>query len=122
MIRRPPRSTRPDTLFPYTTLFRSVRDFMLHHVRENDLRLFLDLTETPEVAGPAATPLRALIPAFMISALRRAFEIGFLLSLPFLIIAMVVASILLSMCMMLGSAARRVGKQCVSTCRSRWSP
>src|SRR3546814_3548371 len=101
MIRRPPRSTRPDTLFPYTTLFRSVRDFMLHHVRENDLRLFLDLTETPEVEGPEATPMRALIPAFMISELRRAFEIGFLLFLPFLIIDMVVASILMSMGMMM---------------------
>src|SRR3546814_3485981 len=74
-----------------------VRDFMLHHVRENDLRLFLDLTETPEVEGPEATPMRALIPAFMISELRRAFEIGFLLFLPFHIIDMVVASILMSM-------------------------
>src|SRR3546814_10268601 len=78
-----------------------VRDFMLHHVRENDLRLFLDLTETPEVEGPEATPMRALIPAFMISELRRAFEIGFLLFLPFLIIDMVVASILMSMGMMM---------------------
>src|SRR3546814_4842517 len=49
-----------------------VRDFMLHHVRENDLRLFLDLTETPEVEGQEATPMRALIPAFMLSELRRA--------------------------------------------------
>ncbi len=78
-----------------------VRDFMLGHVRENDLRLFLDLTDAGEVEGPAATPMRALIPAFMISELRRAFEIGFLLFLPFLIIDMVVASILMSMGMMM---------------------
>ncbi|HMA15455.1 MAG: flagellar type III secretion system pore protein FliP [Bacteroidota bacterium] len=78
-----------------------VRDFMLRHVRENDLRLFLDLTDTAEVEGPEATPMRALIPAFMISELRRAFEIGFLLFLPFLIIEMVVASILMSMGMMM---------------------
>jgi flagellar biosynthetic protein FliP len=78
-----------------------VREFMLRHVRENDLRLFLDITEAVEVAGPEATPMRALIPAFMISELRRAFEIGFLLFLPFLIIDMVVASILMSMGMMM---------------------
>ncbi len=78
-----------------------VRTFMLGHVRENDLRLFLDLTDTQEVEAPEATPMRALIPAFMISELRRAFEIGFLLFLPFLIIDMVVASILMSMGMMM---------------------
>ncbi len=78
-----------------------VRTFMLGHVRENDLRLFLDLTDTAEVETPEATPMRALIPAFMISELRRAFEIGFLLFLPFLIIDMVVASILMSMGMMM---------------------
>ncbi len=78
-----------------------VREFMLRHVRENDLRLFLDITEAGEVEGPEATPMRALIPAFMISELRRAFEIGFLLFLPFLIIDMVVASILMSMGMMM---------------------
>lgn len=78
-----------------------VRDFMLNHVRESDLRLFLDLTETEAVENPEETPMRALIPAFMISELRRAFEIGFLLFLPFLIIDMVVASILMSMGMMM---------------------
>lgn len=78
-----------------------VRDFMLAHVRESDLRLFLDLTDTESVEDPEETPMRALIPAFMISELRRAFEIGFLLFLPFLIIDMVVASILMSMGMMM---------------------
>ncbi len=78
-----------------------VRGFMLEHVREQDLRLFLDLAETEALAAPEETPLRALIPAFMISELKRAFEIGFLLFLPFLVIDMVVASILMSMGMMM---------------------
>ncbi len=78
-----------------------VRDFMLEHVREQDLKLFMDIAETGPVATPEETPLRSLIPAFMISELRRAFEIGFLLFLPFIIIDMVVASILMSMGMMM---------------------
>ncbi|MFC4351159.1 flagellar type III secretion system pore protein FliP [Fodinicurvata halophila] len=78
-----------------------VRDFMLTHVRERDLQLFADLSDVEEIEAPEATPLRILIPAFMISELRRAFEIGFLIFLPFLIIDMVVASILMSMGMMM---------------------
>lgn len=80
---------------------RPVRSFMLEHVRGEDLRLFMDMAEIGEVAEPQETPMRALIPAFMISELRRAFEIGFLLYLPFLIIDMVVASILMSMGMLM---------------------
>lgn len=78
-----------------------VKVFMIDHVREQDLRLFLDLAEIESVEDPQATPLRSLIPAFMISELRRAFEIGFLLFIPFVIIDMVVASILMSMGMMM---------------------
>jgi len=78
-----------------------IRDFMLLQVRESDLALFMGMTDTPTVATPADTPLRALIPAFMISELRRAFEIGFLIFVPFLVIDMVVAGILLSMGMMM---------------------
>ena len=78
-----------------------VRTFMLGQVREQDLRLFMDMAGEESVASPDETPLRALIPAFMISELKRAFEIGFLLFLPFLIIDMVVASILMSMGMMM---------------------
>ena len=78
-----------------------VRDFMLGHVREQDLKLFLDMAKTGPIAKPDDTPLRALIPAFMISELRRAFEIGFLLFLPFIIIDMVVASVLMSMGMLM---------------------
>src|SRR5690606_34073862 len=66
-----------------------------------DLKLFMDLANLPEVETREDAPLRALVPAFMISELRRAFEIGFLLFVPFLIIDMVVASILMSMGMMM---------------------
>lgn len=75
--------------------------FMITHVREQDLRLFMDMSRAPAVANTADTPLRALVPAFMISELKRAFEIGFLLFLPFLIIDMVIASVLMSMGMMM---------------------
>jgi flagellar biosynthetic protein FliP len=78
-----------------------LRRFMLEQVRPKDLELFLDISHTPEVERPEDTPLKALIPAFMISELRRAFEIGFLVFVPFLIIDMVVASILMSMGMMM---------------------
>jgi flagellar biosynthetic protein FliP len=80
---------------------KPVHQFMMEHVREHDLQLFSDIAKsTPEEVGEK-TPLRTLIPAFMISELRRAFEIGFLLFLPFLIIDMVVASVLMSMGMMM---------------------
>ncbi len=75
--------------------------FMMRHVRETDLELFVGLIPEAEVTGPDDVPLRALIPAFMISELRRAFEIGFLLFVPFLVIDMVVASILMSMGMLM---------------------
>jgi len=78
-----------------------VRDFMLNHVREQDLKLFVDMAKIGPIATPEETPLRALIPAFMISELRRAFEIGFLMFLPFIIIDMVVASVLMSMGMLM---------------------
>jgi flagellar biosynthetic protein FliP len=93
-----------------------IRGFMESHVRAKDLQLFIDLGTKPAetMAGAAiaapeagadtkteAAPLRALVPAFMLSELRRAFEIGFLLFLPFLIIDMVIAAILTSMGMMM---------------------
>ena len=102
-----------------------LREFMMSHVREQDLALFLDMAgraddavglapassgdqERPASPLPeaddemaSAVPLRVLIPAFMVSELRRAFEIGFLIFVPFLIIDMVVASVLMSMGMMM---------------------
>ena len=65
------------------------------------MALFYDIAEIEPTLDPAEAPFRVLVPAFMISELRRAFEIGFLLFLPFLIIDMVVASILMSMGMMM---------------------
>ena len=78
-----------------------LRGFMLGQVRPKDLELFLDISGAPALERPEDTPLRALIPAFMISELRRAFEIGFLIFVPFLVIDMVVASALMSMGMMM---------------------
>ena len=78
-----------------------VRDFMMAHVREQDLGLFVDIADIPEEDARVEMPMRVLIPAFMISELKRAFEIGFLIFLPFLIIDMVVASVLMSMGMLM---------------------
>jgi len=75
--------------------------FMIKHVRPADLELFLDLSRAPRPETPEAVPLQVLVPAFMISELRRAFEIGFLLFMPFLIIDLVVSSVLISMGMMM---------------------
>src|SRR3954470_10837096 len=77
------------------------RAFMLRHVREKDLALFLDMSPGARPQGSEEVALQALVPAFMISELRRAFEIGFLLFVPFLIIDLVVASILMSVGMMM---------------------
>jgi flagellar biosynthetic protein FliP len=85
----------------FTRATAPLRDFMLAQVREQDLGLFMELGRVPKVETAAETPLPVLIPAFMISELRRAFEIGFLLFIPFLIIDMMVASILMSMGMMM---------------------
>jgi len=78
-----------------------LKTFMQKNVREKDLALFADLSREPRPASPEEMSLRILVPAFMISELKRAFEIGFLLFLPFLIIDLVVASVLMSMGMMM---------------------
>jgi flagellar biosynthetic protein FliP len=78
-----------------------IHDFMAANVREQDVRLFFDMSQTEPPADASAIPLQIMVPAFMISELRRAFEIGFLLFLPFVIIDMVVASVLMSMGMMM---------------------
>lgn len=75
--------------------------FMTANVRSADLKLFLDVGNMPTPADANAVPWRALIPAFLVGELRRAFEIGFLLFLPFLVIDMVVASVLMSLGMMM---------------------
>jgi flagellar biosynthetic protein FliP len=77
------------------------RTFMLANVREQDVKLFADIAKAGPFASKDEVPLRIVVPSFLISELRRAFEIGFLLFVPFLIIDMVVASILMSMGMMM---------------------
>ncbi len=78
-----------------------LHDFMTLHVRSQDVQLFAGMAKLTAIAQPKDVPYRVLMPAFMISELRRAFEIGFLLFLPFLVIDLVVSSILMSMGMMM---------------------
>lgn len=77
------------------------RKFMVMNARPADMTTFLDLAKLPPPAEIEDMPWRALVPAFMVGELRRAFEMGFLLFMPFLIIDMVVASVLMSMGMMM---------------------
>ncbi len=85
----------------FTRSVAPVHEFMMNTVREKDLALFMDLAKIQEPATREDTPLRALMPAFMVSELKRAFEIGFLIFVPFIVIDMVVASVLMSMGMMM---------------------
>jgi flagellar biosynthetic protein FliP len=78
-----------------------VKEFMMRHVREKDVDLFRQIAGIGPINSVEDMPIRVIIPAFMISELKRAFEIGFLLFIPFLIIDMVVASVLMSMGMMM---------------------
>ncbi len=75
--------------------------FMMSHVRPQDLKLFVDMSPGLEIKTAEDTPFRVLIPGFMISELKRGFEIGFLIFIPFIIIDMLVASILMAMGMMM---------------------
>ena len=77
-----------------------LRDFMLGQVRPDDLALFVELSRKP-APERATMPMGVLVPAFMISELRRAFEIGFLLLLPFLVIDLAVSAVLMAMGMMM---------------------
>ena len=77
------------------------KTFMLRQTRENDLALFAKLAKVPDMQGPEDVPLRILLPSFVISELKTAFQIGFTIFIPFLIIDLVVASVLMSMGMMM---------------------
>jgi flagellar biosynthetic protein FliP len=87
----------------YTKITAPFRDFMLANVRDKDLALFQDLAQN--IPGSSTTAntddLRVVVPAFMISELRRGFEIGFLIALPFLVIDLIVATLTMSMGMMM---------------------
>lgn len=78
-----------------------IRTFMLQRTREKDLALFVRMSQRTKPRGPSEVPTRALMPAFAISELRMAFQIGFLLYIPFLVVDMVVAGILMAMGMMM---------------------
>ncbi|MFJ3045078.1 flagellar type III secretion system pore protein FliP [Herbaspirillum chlorophenolicum] len=82
-----------------------LKEFMLKQTRQSDLALYVKLSRGPALQGPEDVPLRLLIPAFVTSELKTAFQIGFAIFIPFLIIDMVVASILMSMGMMMMSPA-----------------
>lgn len=87
----------------YTEITTPFKEFMLAHVREKDVQLFADLAnaEGANTQPGQEVEMRVLIPAFMISELRRGFEIGFLIILPFLVIDMIVATLTMSMGMMM---------------------
>ncbi len=80
-----------------------LRSFMIKQTRESDIGLFARLANTPKLESASEVPMRVLIPAFVTSELKTAFQIGFIVFIPFLIIDMVVASVLMSMGMMMMS-------------------
>ncbi len=78
-----------------------IKKFMLHQTRETDLALFIQISGSDEIESPDQVPLKILVPAYITSELKTAFQIGFIVFIPFLIIDMVVASVLMSMGMMM---------------------
>jgi flagellar biosynthesis protein FliP len=78
-----------------------MREFMFSQVRESELALLTEIAKAEEPASEEDIPLSTLIPAFMLSELKRAFQMGFMIYVPFLVIDMIVASILMSMGMMM---------------------
>jgi flagellar biosynthetic protein FliP len=78
-----------------------LKAFMLKQTRQEDLALFIGLAKAAPINAPEETPLKVLVPAYIISELKTAFQIGFIVFIPFLIIDMIVASVLMSMGMMM---------------------
>ena len=85
----------------FTKGMTPIREFMFNQVRKKDIQLFLDISKTTNVKTREDVPTMVLVPAFTVSELTRAFKMGFLIYLPFFIIDMVVASVLMSMGMMM---------------------
>jgi flagellar biosynthetic protein FliP len=81
--------------------YEPLREFMLAQTREDDLRLFMELANTDQPATELDVPASTLIPAFVISELRTAFVIGFVIFVPFLVIDLIVAAVLMSMGMVM---------------------
>lgn len=82
---------------------KPMKEFMLAQTREKDLAFFIEISRSPAPATPAEVSMKTLIPAFIISEVKTAFQIGFMVFIPFLIIDLVVASILMAMGMMMVS-------------------
>ncbi|WP_310608010.1 flagellar type III secretion system pore protein FliP [Buttiauxella brennerae] len=80
---------------------KPLREFMLRQTREADLALFARLANTPPLEGPEVVPMRILLPAYVTSELKTAFQIGFTVFIPFLIIDLVIASVLMALGMMM---------------------
>ncbi|MEI6499715.1 MAG: flagellar type III secretion system pore protein FliP, partial [Armatimonadota bacterium] len=78
-----------------------LRAFLLKQTREKDLGLFLALSKSPRPHGPDEIPFRVVVPAFVISELRTAFQIGFVLFIPFVVLDLIVSSVLMSLGMMM---------------------
>ena len=78
-----------------------LREFMLKQTRESDIELFAEISGQQELDGPESVPMQLLIPAFLTSELKTAFQIGFLLFVPFVVIDLVVASVLMALGMMM---------------------
>lgn len=79
----------------------TMKKFMFQYTRQKDLKLFLDYTKAPPPSGVEDTPLTALVPAYAISELKTAFQMGFMIFIPFLVIDMVISSTLMAMGMMM---------------------
>ncbi len=90
-----------DSLTAIEAASRPFHTFMLSQTRESDLELFMRISNTTDIATPEETPFFVLAPAFLTSELKTAFQIGFILFIPFLVIDMVVASVLMAMGMMM---------------------
>jgi flagellar biosynthesis protein FliP len=90
-----------DVMTATTNALVPLREFMLDQVREHDLSMFAELSGKGPFAGPEDVPLAVLIPSFITSELKTSFQIGFLIFIPFLVIDLVVASVLMSMGMMM---------------------
>ena len=78
-----------------------IRDFMLNQTREDDIAMFMQIAQKKDVASAADVPFTTLMPAFLTSELKSAFTIGFMIYIPFVVIDMIVASVLMSMGMMM---------------------
>jgi flagellar biosynthetic protein FliP len=98
---KPYQSKQIDGTKAFSALEKDLRQFMEKHVRKNDIGLFYDVTNAAAPSDVKEVPTHYLIPAFIISELKTAFQIGFLLYIPFIVLDMVVASVLMAMGMMM---------------------